>query len=898
MDFSPVGNFSVQALLRTHCKTGLLWRSSLMHGFVGKRRGVTTQSIRTLSLATALAMLIGLFNGAQAQASDYPAFSYTLDSNDNATVTGCVFSYECSGQSIEIPDSIDSHTVVAIGDFAFQEAGLTAVTIPNSVTSIGYKAFQTNQLSAVTLPSSLTTISEWAFNANSLSSITFPSTLTSLGQYSFNVNSLTSVSFLGNGVEDVAGMFTNNSGLTAVDVLYGSTGWGATFGNLPVRVGAAPFTYDVDADGNATVTGYTGTVPANLVIPATLGDHPVIAIGDGAFYESQLTSVSLPSSLIAIGNYAFYHNGLTSLVIPDSVTNLGNSAFQNNSLTSVIISSGIVTISNSAFAGNALTQITIPATVEVIEAYAFYGNQLASVTIPDSVSNIRDYAFYGNLLTSVKFEGNAPIAGYLVFANNGSLQSLTRNYTASGWSYSWSGMPVDVVGAPTEQTITFGPISDQNLVDGSLNLDATASSVLDVSYSSDNEAVCSIADSLVTFLAAGTCSVTATQAGNGIYAAAAPVTQSFEILKSSQLIQFTAIPNQVITDNTLDLDASATSGLDVNFISNSLSICTVSSSTVTFVAAGVCSITVEQTGDDTYASANSITKEFTITKGSQSITFPSIENQEFTTTPFDIAPESSAALDVTITSNSSAVCTYDSELGALIFASAGTCNVTASQAGNDYYEAAPDVTVEFVISAIAPGSPLIVYKRVRARADIWFVPGSTGGSTSVSYEYTLNGGRTWLTMTSSMIKQSLKWPPHDPDATQYEYDFVPPSLTLGTSYSIAVRAINENGESQGSNVVTVKPTAPPRVPTVTGSKYKYRTLWLSLAAPANTGGSKILSYGFSVNHGKWKYISVNKIRTYAAVGFVRKGHTYSVRVRARNAAGPGWISAPRLYTIS
>jgi hypothetical protein len=80
----------------------------------------------------------------------------------------------------------------------------------------------------------------------------------------------------------------------------------------------------------------------------------------------------------------------------------------------------------------------------------------------------------------------------------------------------------------TAQTITFSPIATQT-VGTPLTLLATASSSLPVSFASTTTSICTVANTTATFIAAGTCSIQATQAGNATYAAATPVMQSFTV---------------------------------------------------------------------------------------------------------------------------------------------------------------------------------------------------------------------------------------------------------------------------------------------------------------------------------------------------------------------------------
>ena len=80
------------------------------------------------------------------------------------------------------------------------------------------------------------------------------------------------------------------------------------------------------------------------------------------------------------------------------------------------------------------------------------------------------------------------------------------------------------------QTITFGAIATQR-VGTTLKLRATASSGLAVSYLSSTATVCTVSGNTATLLAAGTCSITASQGGNSVYLAATPVTRSFGVVK-------------------------------------------------------------------------------------------------------------------------------------------------------------------------------------------------------------------------------------------------------------------------------------------------------------------------------------------------------------------------------
>jgi hypothetical protein len=99
------------------------------------------------------------------------------------------------------------------------------------------------------------------------------------------------------------------------------------------------------------------------------------------------------------------------------------------------------------------------------------------------------------------------------------------------------------IGTPSAQIITF-PNPGAQKVGTQLTLTATASSGLPVSFASTTPTVCTVNASAGTasLLATGTCSITASQAGNGTYAAATAVTDSF------QVTTLTAVPVPAAAD--------------------------------------------------------------------------------------------------------------------------------------------------------------------------------------------------------------------------------------------------------------------------------------------------------------------------------------------------------------
>jgi hypothetical protein len=109
--------------------------------------------------------------------------------------------------------------------------------------------------------------------------------------------------------------------------------------------------------------------------------------------------------------------------------------------------------------------------------------------------------------------------------------------------------PFAVGSGPLGQTISFD-LSGVTATygDDPVAISATASSALDVTFASQTTAVCAVAGSDVTILAAGTCTIRASQAGDGAYAPAPDVDRSFNV--AQRAITVTAVTDTRPADGT------------------------------------------------------------------------------------------------------------------------------------------------------------------------------------------------------------------------------------------------------------------------------------------------------------------------------------------------------------
>ena len=347
------------------------------------------------------------------------------------------------------------------------------------------------------------------------------------------------------------------------------------------------------------------------------------------------------------------------------------------------------------------------------------------------------------------------------------------------------------------QTISFGTLGNVPYNTDAFAVSATSSSGLAVTFTSATPSVCTLNKSYVGIQATGTCTVTASQAGNATYAAATPVSQSFTVTPGTQSILFPALSNQTFGAQPFYLSAAASSDLVVTFASTTSSVCTVSGSTttgytVTLVSGGTCSIVASQSGDSNFGPAQPVTQSFTVLPASQSITFAAPSAQVLGQAPIALNASSSSGLPVGFASSTTAICIVNGNNVTLV--AAGTCTIVASQAGNATYTAANAVTQSFTISTDSP--PTVVLTSPTATlllgtpASLNLSATAKSSDASIGQVQFLNGGTVIATVP------------------QAPYSFNWTNIPIGT-YSITARATDNYGVSSTSAPIAVTVEANP-----------------------------------------------------------------------------------------
>ncbi|MEI7901168.1 MAG: YDG domain-containing protein, partial [bacterium] len=241
------------------------------------------------------------------------------------------------------------------------------------------------------------------------------------------------------------------------------------------------------------------------------------------------------------------------------------------------------------------------------------------------------------------------------------------------------------------QTITFNALAGKTYGNAPFALSATASSGLTVSYASSDPTVASVSSNIVTVLKAGSTIITASQAGDGFYySPAAPVGQTLVVSKASQTITFGALSAKTCGDAPFALAATASSGLAVSYTSSDPAVASVSGNLVTVLKAGITVITASQPGDGNYNAAADVPQPLTVNRAGQTITFGALAAKTYGDAPFALTATASSGLAVSYASSDPTVAGVSGSTVTIL--KAGSTVITASQTGNDSYNAATNVS--------------------------------------------------------------------------------------------------------------------------------------------------------------------------------------------------------------
>lgn len=233
------------------------------------------------------------------------------------------------------------------------------------------------------------------------------------------------------------------------------------------------------------------------------------------------------------------------------------------------------------------------------------------------------------------------------------------------------------------QTIALGSIPNKTYGEADFDLPATTDKGLPIAYTSSDTAVAHIDGHTVHIEGVGTCQITAAQAGNDYYTAAASVTLPFHVAKAYQEITFAPLAECTFGTGSIVLTASSNSGVAIRFASSDTTVARIDGQRALIVGAGLCTITAYAEGNPNWYDATPVPQELRVAKATQDLTFQTPEPKTYGDAPFSLEATGTSGLGITFRSSDAQVLFIDGSTARIT--GAGDVTITAVQTGNDDY---------------------------------------------------------------------------------------------------------------------------------------------------------------------------------------------------------------------
>jgi cyanophycinase-like exopeptidase len=355
---------------------------------------------------------------------------------------------------------------------------------------------------------------------------------------------------------------------------------------------------------NATSSAVASTVDENRYISTRPETGQVFTFSPVRLSQT-ITFAALPQKIYGNPSFALTATASSSLPVAYASSNESIATISNGNVN--IVGAGTVTITASQN-GNAL--------------YAPASSVERTLTIDKANQTITFNAIGDKKLSLGSFILNAASDSGLPITFESSLTGVasvsgskvtlhgtgTTDITASQAGNSNYNAAISVVQSLTvikgDQVITFPLFTSRKKVGEEFELTATSSSGLTVTYTTEDTDVIFLSGKTVTVLGEGTATIVASQASEGFYNPATPVSRELQIFKS-QTITLTPIGDRTLGEAPVHLSATASSGLPVIFSVNS-DRALITESSKDFLALlepGSVTITVTQPGNDVYDAA-------------------------------------------------------------------------------------------------------------------------------------------------------------------------------------------------------------------------------------------------------------------------------------------------------
>lgn len=667
----------------------------------------------------------------------------------------------------------------------------------------------------------------------------------------------------------------------------------ATFSGLKVNGAGGSFTLTFSAPGLTPVTSSSFSV--SLTSQAiTFGALTAKTFGDAAFGISASTTSNLviayssttPAICSVTGNTTASAGatGAVVAVLGAGTCTIAADQAGDHAYAAATQQTQSFTVNPAAQAGLTLTN----------ETSLTFGDTLTLKTSGGSGTGAVSYALVGGAGTA-QCSLNAT-TGAMTFGAAGTCSVKATKAADTNYTVISTSTQVLTVARAAQATSITSAVPTTPLPGGTYAVTATSTSGLApvIAVTTGAGTVCSLSGSTVTFLASGTCGVSATQAGNGNYLAADPAdAQTIEVGALNQTITFSQPSDMEFGDPDLVLTPTASSGLPVTLASETTSVCTVTSKTVSIVSVGRCELKATQAGDARYAAASDEVRVLEIVAVAP--TSPTVRSASassgaitigFTAPGFDGgATIVGYRLTATPTSGGSVVvddscATSPCVINGLSNGTEYTVTVAGLNSAGTGSASAPSPALTPVTNALAVQT-LVATAGDTTLSVSWAAPADLGGGTFTRYEVRIREvGASWPgTATENVASSSTT------SATLT-------GLTNGTEYEVQVVTITSANATSFDGNTAVVVAIPRRVPSSPRDLAAAQTtpsgVMVSWSVPVSDGGATITSYTVSfsggANCGAVVIRSISKAGSCTATDLAL-GTTYTITVAAVNAAG-------------
>ena len=246
------------------------------------------------------------------------------------------------------------------------------------------------------------------------------------------------------------------------------------------------------------------------------------------------------------------------------------------------------------------------------------------------------------------------------------------------------------------QEMSFGALSSKTYGDAPFALSKVSNKNLTITYTSSDASIASITDNIVTIKHPGTVTITATQEGNAYYLAAETKSQTLTINKANQTINLSPLESRAFDSEDFELPNLTDKGQTISYVSSKQDVATITGNIVHITGVGMTQITATQDGNEYYNAAPSVSQTLTITKATQTINFPELSACVYGQDTITLVATVNSGMEIEFESSNNSVATVIGNKLAIV--GAGTCFITASADGNQYYYTATSVQRTLVVN--------------------------------------------------------------------------------------------------------------------------------------------------------------------------------------------------------